>query len=220
MIKAVIFDLDGTVVDSTSADFSALQRAFQDAGIDFSYKDYAELVGEKGEEIVRTKAPGLSDHEVHNLLARKAEYFKDLVRKNGLEPVQGIEKVLKQIKEVPLWTALATGSEKDKLDFIFERVKLDQYFDVILTADETKAGKPEPEVFLNAGKQVFSNPEECLVFEDSIRGVKAAKNAGMRCVAIAGTSDKESLKQADLVIDNFDDLDFKELISQFYKETV
>lgn len=220
MIKAVIFDLDGTVVDSTAADYTAMKRAFEDVGIDFTYEEYVELVGEKGDEIVKIKAPSLSQEEVKRLLDRKGEYFKDLIRTEGLEPVKGVEKVLKQIKEIPLWTALATGSEKDKLDFIFKKVKLEQYFDVVLTADETTNGKPNPEVFLNAVKKVFSAPEECLVFEDSVRGVKAAKNAGMRCVAIAGTTSKEKLKEADLIIDNFDDLDFKSLLEQFYKETV
>lgn len=204
MIKGLIFDMDGTVIDSTKSDFDSLMKAMSHYKIEFSYQDYIEMVGAKGEEIVAAKR-NLSGDEIEKLLNRKSETFKELVRERGLNPVSRVEEFLLKIKEIPLWTALATGSNRDKVDFVLERVRVSQYFDIILSADDVDAGKPDPDIFLTAAKKLHLLPTECIVFEDAKMGIKAAKKAGMKCIAITTSSPAEMLREADLIIDSYDD---------------
>lgn len=215
MIKGLIFDLDGTVVDSIDKDFAALREALAESGIRFSYQEYIEKVGAKGEEIIDSKLSGQEKENLpQKILESKEEKFKENVRAKGLNPVLGIESLLKQAKEYPLWTALATGSEKDKVEFIFNQVSLSQYFDVIVSSDGVDQGKPYPEIFLQAARELNLAPSECLVFEDAILGIQSAKEAGMKCVAITTSSPPDMLCEADLVIHSFKDFDLKRFLKK------
>lgn len=214
MIKALIFDMDGTVVDSTDLDYQAFRKAFSDYGVDFTYEEYIRRVGAKGEEIVASKWD-LPPQDIRQLLTRKSENFRDLVEQRGIAPVAGVEAVLDKARSLALPIVLATGSRLEKVKFIFDRLMLSQYFDLILTAEDVHAGKPDPKIYLTAAEKIGVRSEECLVFEDSLLGVQAAKNAGMPVVSLLSSSPEEWLDKADLIVDNFNDVDLEALTRRF-----
>jgi beta-phosphoglucomutase len=208
MIKAAIFDLDGTIIDSTENDFLAWQRIFAEYRVSFPYEEYLSVLGAKGSEIVRNHLR-LTETERESMLGRQEGYFKENCTARGLKLIPHMDKLLGGIRSLPLRTALATGSSDGKLSFIFEKVAIKAFFDVITTADTVQKGKPEPEVFLQAAGKLGIEPRECLVFEDAPLGVKAAKDAGMHCIAITTTHAEWELGQADLVVDSYQQLDLK-----------
>ena len=99
------------------------------------------------------------------------------------------------------------------MNFIFKRINIKDFFNVIITADDTDKGKPNPEIFLKAAEKLNIAPADALVFEDAKYGVEAAKNGAMKCIAITSTNKKEKLHQADLIIDKYSDLDINKVLS-------
>lgn len=212
MIKAVIFDMDGTVIDSTESDYLAWKKVFEEYEVDFSYQEYQKVLGAQGSEIVPMYlAPSVRQEA----LDKKEYYFKALVEERGLNFVPGVESLLEAIKDMNIKTSLATGAGKDKLTFIFEQVKMKEYFDVVITADDTKTGKPAPDVFLNSARRLNILPSDCVVFEDAENGVKAAKAGGMKCVAITTTHEKKKLQEADLIIRSYSEFDMQKFFGIF-----
>jgi beta-phosphoglucomutase family hydrolase len=210
-MKAVIFDMDGTVVDTTRIEYDAWKQIFDEQQVDFPYEEYIQVLGAKGAEIVKERID-MNEDQIEELLEKKETYLKQLVEKNGLQLIPDVEKVLREIRKLNLKMALATGSSQEKLDFILERFQIRQYFDVFVTADDVENGKPDPEVFLKAAEKLNVPPQECVVMEDASNGVEAAKNAHMTCIAITSTRGKDQLEKADLVIDHYKDLSITEFL--------
>jgi beta-phosphoglucomutase family hydrolase len=215
-IQAVIFDMDGTVVDTTDIEYKAWQRMMAEQNVEFTYEEYIRILGAKGSEIVKNHLDW-PEEEIKKILNKKEEYFKELVGQHGLKLIAGVEKVLQDIKQVPLKTALATGASKQKLDFILHKFPIGQYFDTFVTADDTAQGKPNPEVFLNAASKLGVPPDSCIVMEDARNGAQAAKRGGMLCIAITTTRGEEQLTEADLVINSYSELDIRAFIGQLNK---
>jgi len=212
-IKAVIFDMDGTVVDTTQLEYIAWKRMFDEQNVDFSYDEYIQVLGAKGAEIVKGKLHK-EESFIEDLLEKKEEYFKELVQQKGLELIPDVEKVLLESRKLQLKLALATGASQEKLDFIMEKFNILHYFDAVVTADNVKNGKPDPEVFLRASEKLQVAPEECLALEDASNGVEAAQKANMACIAITSTRGRDQLEKADLIIDRYQDLSLKEFLLQ------
>lgn len=208
-ISAFIFDMDGTIVDSTEIDYRAWVRLFSDHEKEFmSYDEYKKLLGIKSADIIKEYL-GFEGEDLEDALGRRLSYIKDIYNKEGLSAIPGAEDVLKQLKASGYKLALATGARKEKLEAVLERVNISAYFDVLITADEADKGKPSPALFLEAAKRLGVAPGECVVVEDAENGVLAAKNAGMRCIAITTTTPRESLKKADLIIGSYKDFDIE-----------
>lgn len=214
-IKGLIFDMDGTVIDSNKHGFDAWTKAFEPFEVTFKYEDYVKELGAKGEEIVK-KHVVVSDEEASKIVENKNKFFKENVETKGLESMQFIQPILDQAREMELKLALATGSKRDKLNLIFKHVDLRHYFDDIITADEVNNGKPDPEIFLKAAEKLGLEPGEIIVWEDAELGVKAAKNAHMKCVCITTTQmgDRHGLEEADLIIDTYKNIDLQDLINK------
>jgi beta-phosphoglucomutase family hydrolase len=213
LMKAVIFDMDGTVVDTTRIEYDAWKQMFDERQVDFPYDDYIGALGAKGSEIVKERID-TTDDEIEEMLAKKETYLKQLVEQNGLQLIPGVEKVMQEIQKLNLKMALATGSSQEKLDFIMERFHLRQYFDVFVTSDDVKNGKPDPEVFLKAASKMNVPPHECIVMEDASNGVEAAKSANMSCIAITSTRGKDQLEKADVVINHYRELSIEQFLLQ------
>lgn len=210
MIKAFIFDMDGTVIDSTEADFKAWEQLLSEEGIVLSYTDFLSILGATGKEILTSYLPQCIDKE--QMLLRREVYFKKFIEDKGIKFIDGVEKFLKEVKEKNIKTALATGAGKSKIDFIFKRLGVQKYFDIVLTAADTSQGKPAPEIFLKAAEKLGVQPSEAIVVEDARNGVVASVKAGMRCIAITSTHPKESLTGADTIVDSYDQLNIDQLI--------
>jgi beta-phosphoglucomutase len=198
--KAIIFDMDGTLIESTEADYLAWKRVFNDQGKELSFKDYQPLLGIRSAEVIKHTLGVQDDNIVKKLLAEKLEYFREIAERDGIQPVEGAIQFLKECKALNVKIALATSSRQAKMKMIMTRLELIDLFDAIVTGEEVHNSKPSPDIFLDTARKLALDPIDCIVFEDAVNGVKAAKAAGMMCIAIATTHPAEQLNEADLVI--------------------
>lgn len=202
MIKAFIFDMDGTVIDSTRMDYDAWQKVMHEYDAELPYEEYIARLGAKGSEIAKEYLD-VDDDEIEKLLSRREGYFKEMVEEQGIKFIPHVEQILQEIRNAHLKTALATGANKEKLEFLFNKLPFEQYFDAFVTADDVTTGKPDPEVFLQAAQKLGVDAGQCVVMEDASNGLEAAKNGGMRCIALTTTRGADKLQGADLIIEGY-----------------
>jgi beta-phosphoglucomutase len=215
--KAVIFDMDGTLIESTNADFLAWQKVFADYNKVLTFQDYSPMLGKRSFAVVKDLLQIKGEKEQAKALANKSSYFREVIDEHGLETVPYAVDFLKQIKELGIPMALATSSRREKTKMVLAKVELLSYFDVIVTAEDVVNGKPFPEVFLKAASMLQTPVENCVVFEDALSGIRAAKSAAIKCVAISSNHNAHLLDEADLVIETFKDLDFTGLCNKLQK---
>jgi beta-phosphoglucomutase family hydrolase len=208
--KGVIFDMDGTLIASTEADFLAWKRTFADNGKDLTYETYFPLLGMKSADVI-SKELKLQGEEVDKALADKLIYFEDIITTSGIDPIPFAEELLKTVKKLPVKMALATSSRRMKMQMVMKKLNFLHYFEQIVTGEEVYNSKPAPDIFIRAAEKLELNPEECIVIEDASTGVSAAKSAGMRCIAITTTHARAQLQHADLVVDSFREIDLENI---------
>lgn len=202
---AVIFDMDGTLVATTEADFLAWQRLFGEYGHPLSYQDYYPLLGRKSADVVR-EGLELEGVDAEKAMARKMAIFADIVAEKGVETLPDVHDLLVSLKQHNIRMALATSSRKQKMELVMQTSALYDYFDVFVTGEEVQEGKPAPQIFLLAASRLGIEPSRCIVVEDTISGIKAALAAGMACVAIASTHESIQLQSAHRTIHHYNEL--------------
>lgn len=207
MIKAVIFDMDGVVVESTGQDFSAWKKTFKEQGRRLTYDQYLSFLGKKGEEIVQQNInPRITKDEAAKIVKRKEQILLEDIRKNGIKPIKGAKQTIQFLRQNNFKIGLGTSAPIAKADVILESLGIKNLFDTYVVAEEVKRGKPHPEIYLKVAKKLNLNSKECLVIEDAPAGIAAAKNAGMKCIAITTTHKREDLLKADKIISLFKEL--------------
>lgn len=207
IISAVIFDLDGTVLDNEDEYGRAFNKILKSLGVD-SGTDYPQ-VGSIGVHenwpILLEKYKIKTTKTIEELAQDTQDAYLAQIDKITLKP--GIEKFIKNLKESGIATALATSNNWFIVKEDFDRLKLDNYFDTVVTAEEVNNKKPEPDLFLKAAEKLSIEPSVCLVIEDAPAGVKAAHSAGMKVVGLARNDETEdSLIEADLVVRSYDEI--------------
>jgi beta-phosphoglucomutase len=125
----------------------------------------------------------------------------------NIEMAEGLERVLKSLLDKDMKLGIATSAPSANVDFVLGNTNLHIYFDVVVDSSMVSKGKPDPEIYLMAAEQMGLLPEQCIVVEDSIAGVKAGKAAGMKVIAITTTSAREKLGDADKIIDHFNEFE-------------
>lgn len=209
--KGVIFDMDGTLIVSTEADYLAWEKVFKNYGKKLTYEDYQPLLGIRSANVIKEYIEISDEEDVKRILKEKFDYFVEIVTANPIKPVLAAEAFLKSVLKYPVKIALATSSRNEKMQLILKQLDFLQYFDAIVTGNEVENSKPAPDIFLKAAERLGLSPEECFVVEDGPIGVAAAKNAKMKCVAITETHTADKLHQADVVIHSYHDADFIEI---------
>ncbi len=204
-MKAVIFDMDGVLVDSQPYHFKADIDTMAEYGVIKDQKFYESFAGTLTADRMRTLKEmfGL-DVPVEEMTIKRENMILDIMGKEDIKPVSGIPEFLRSIEEKGLTTAVASSSDYKLINLILDRLKIAQYFDSVTSGSDVKRGKPSPDVFLLAAERIGIGPSECLVVEDSENGVKAAKSAGMKALGyINTTSGKQDLSLADFITDDF-----------------
>lgn len=212
--QAVIFDMDGTLVATTEADFLAWQRIFQDQGVHLSFEDYFPLLGKKSHDVVYDVLQ-IRGERTQEVMHQKMRYFEEIVDKQGIDILPHAGQLLDVLNQAKLRLGLATSSRQMKMHLVMERSGLGRHFDVFVTGEMVVRGKPEPDIFLLTAEKLGVDPACCVVVEDAVHGITAARAAGMKCVAIVSTHKKEELQDADLVINSFAELDLNVLSGLF-----
>lgn len=168
-----------------------------------------EVIGKRDKDTLNYLFKRTISEKESNLYSdQRDEIVKKLV-KNKLSLPDGLLELLNKIQEQQIPLAIATSSRKGYVNFIMDNFELRKYFPIIVTAEDVDNGKPDPEMYLRSAVQLNVNPKDCLVIEDSISGIKSAKSAGMKVVAITSTHSKEDLQEsANYVIDSFKNFDY------------
>ncbi len=220
MLKAIIFDFDGVIADTEPVHLEAFKSILKDIDISLSDEDYYNKYLAYDDRTLFTEVLKLSDRGsddvlIQDLIHRK----KDLVTRVFNERVvlfPGFLSYLEKIKGRYL-LAVGSGALKSEITLVLEKFGIEGDFHVITAADNVVNCKPDPEVFLtclrslNKISQGGILPEECLVFEDSISGIKAARSADMKCVAISNSYDERLLCEADVVVSGFEELNMRDI---------
>ncbi len=206
-IKAVIFDFDGTLVDSEKNYYLSDRKFLKEFGIEFTEEMQKEVSGMGNLNFIRKlkKEYDIKGDEKELLELKNAYYLN--IAKNNTKVFPEMEKFLILLKENGYKLGVASGSSPYILDTLLSETGLIKYFDVVLSSEEEniKNGKPHPDVYLEAAKKLSLTPSECTAVEDSKYGVEAAKNATMTCIAVPYVTEKPlhpSFYKADLLFEN------------------
>ncbi|HEX2934572.1 MAG TPA: HAD-IA family hydrolase [Bacteroidales bacterium] len=196
MLKGIIFDADGVLVDSEKLIADAAILFFKELGAQVSHEDFKPFIG-VGEQKFLEGVANLNNISLPDD-ARKQLYdiYKRIIKGN-LRPVKGIEALIEKCRSKGLKIAVATSADMEKLEANFAAVGFSMsMFDAVVTGENVVHKKPSPDIFLYAASQLKLDPQNCLVFEDAINGIIAATAAGCKSVGIAGTFTKKELHMA------------------------
>jgi beta-phosphoglucomutase len=200
-MRAVLFDLDGVLVDSEPYSMEASNRVLAEAGIIQTPEERRMVFGRRTIDNYRAliKARNL-DLDANGLVARKNRLFAELIE-DRLKTMPGVLELLAEIKDAGLKVAVVSSSSLDRVNATLEEVGLILEFDLILSGDCCVKGKPDPEPFLLAADKLGVNPKDCVVVEDAEAGILAAKAAGMKVVAVESPNTHgQDLSRADAVV--------------------
>ena len=202
--KAVIWDMDGVIADTAPYHLKAWQQVFKKRGVDFTEDDFRRNFGQRNDTIIRNVlGEGLSPSEIDTIAGEKEKSFRHRVRQH-IKPLPGAIELIKSLKEHGFGIALASSAPMENIQLVTQGLDINNCFHTIVSGREVKEGKPSPQGFLLAAKKLGVAPENCIVIEDAVAGVAAAKRAGMHCLAVTNTHPRVSLMEADLVVDTLE----------------
>jgi beta-phosphoglucomutase len=221
MLRAVIFDFDGVITDSEILHLRSFNRMLAPFGIEITtkdyYRDYLGLTDLDLLAVLREKGLLKVDEGRIEMLARqKKEIFAQLARTQGTI-IDGVRPFLRMLRENSVAMAICSGALLAEIELILQKERLRDFFEVIVSAEQVKRGKPHPDGFLltlqklNEESETGVQASECVVIEDSHWGLEAAKAAGMHTVAITNSYDAEQLSMAEKVINHLDELNIPDL---------
>jgi beta-phosphoglucomutase family hydrolase len=214
-LEAVLWDLDGVIADTGDYHYGAWRDVFGKKGVAFSRKDFMRHFGQRHDTIIRfALGNNLSKDEFDAVTEEKQQNYRRRVAEN-IRALPGAIELIKSLNENGIKTAIASSAPLDNIEIIIKGLKIDNYFQAIAHGTEVSEGKPNPQIFLLAAKKLGVSPGNCVVIEDAIAGVAAAKTAGMKCVAVTNSHHQESLKKADLIVDTLAKVSIKELAGLF-----
>ncbi|OGN99969.1 MAG: hypothetical protein A2Y90_05720 [Chloroflexi bacterium RBG_13_52_12] len=214
-LEAVLWDLDGVIADTADYHYQAWKDVFGERGVAFSKADFMPLFGRRHDAIIRfALGDSLSPQEFNALTDKKQAIYRSRVSQNVI-PLPGAVKLIKSLNQQNIKTAIASSAVPENIDVIIRGMGIEDCFQAIAYGTEVAEGKPSPQIFLLAAKKLGVKPADCVVFEDAIAGVAAAKKAGMKCIAVTNSHPSHSLKNADLIIDSLEDVDIKVLKGLF-----
>ncbi len=213
--KGAIFDIDGVVIATEKLHYTAWKKVFLNYGKKFSFNEFKKTIdGMPRDKGARFIFPDLNEKEINKICEKKQFYFNKISKKEKAKIYKDAVKFLKLLKKKKIKTAIATSS-KNAVP-ILKKTGLFRYFDIDAEGAFLKKGKPAPDIFLIAAKKIKLKPFECVVFEDSLNGIIAAKRAKMKCVAVI--RDGKKIKKADIVIRKFSQKTFDKINRLFLKE--
>jgi len=213
--EAVIWDMDGVIADTAPYHFQAWQDVFQKKGINFTEEDFKRNFGQRNDTIIRyALGKNVSPDEVDVIANEKEENYRQRVAQN-IKPLSGAIELITSLKEHGVKMAIASSAPMENIQLVTRGLAVNNYFQVIVWGRQVTEGKPSPQAFLLAARRLEVEPKNCVVIEDAVAGVTAAKRAGMKCLAVTNTHPKISLMAADLVADTLETISVADLARLF-----
>ncbi|MFW6035005.1 MAG: HAD family hydrolase [Halanaerobiales bacterium] len=207
-LEAVIFDMDGVIIDSEPIHYQANLQLFKKMNIQVTRDEYEGFIGLSNTEVwSRLKEKHNLNSPVEELVSEIVESNIKVLKGSQVEPINGIKPLLDKLRKVKLKVALASSSPTEYIRQVLEKLKIKEYFETTVSGEELKNGKPDPDIFLHTAELINVKPGNCLVIEDSENGVKAAKAAGMKCIGYNNlNSGSQNLDNADIIINSITEI--------------
>lgn len=211
MFKAALIDMDGFLINSEHLYLEANQIYFKQFNFEFTEELHRQGTGKKFNKWITTVFP--TDKSGEEILKERNVVFMELVREK-LELLDGARELLILLRK-NFKTALVTSTERGYVDVVFEKTKIGEFFDILITGDMVSQGKPDPECYLIAAQKLGVSVEECVVFEDAPSGILSGKNARMKVIAVPSPYVKgdDAFQKADVVVDTLHEITLEKIIS-------
>ena len=207
MANAIIWDMDGVIADSGEAHLAAWRALFAERGETLSDEAFTTTFGMANPEILREWCgAGPSDAEIRELGMRKEGLFREMVA-GRVKLLPGVLDWLRWGRAQGITQVVASSGEMANIVVMVQELGIANYFEALVAGGFMPRSKPDPAIFLQAAGAAGVSPAECVVIEDGLVGVEAARRAGMRCLAVTTTHPAEKLSDADLIMDDLTALD-------------
>ena len=227
MLKAIIFDFDGVIADAEPIHLKAFQEVLSEEGINLSNKDYYDKYLALDDKtcfamVLKDRGIDFDRALIDALMLRKSRYYDKFIRENLVIFPGVVDFIKKAYGKYTL--AIASGALRHEIEFILECAGIRKEFNIIVSADDVENCKPNPEVFvkvlerinnLGPSKSGIIHPSECLVIEDSVAGIKAAHDAGMKCLAVTNSYSPEKLSEADMIVKSLEEVKIEDIEKLF-----
>ena len=214
-LAAVLWDMDGVIADTGPYHLQAWHMVFSERGFNYSDEDFRRNFGQRNDTIIKkVTGDSLSTEDVEAIAAKKEEIYRRKVARN-IKPLPGVIKLIKSLEEHGIKMAVASSAPLENIQLILRGLGITDYFQAVVWGREVTEGKPSPQVFLLAAERLKIEPASCVVIEDAVAGVTAAKRAGMKCVAVTNTHPGTKLLEADLVVANLETVSVNDLAGLF-----
>jgi beta-phosphoglucomutase len=207
---AVIWDVDGTLVDTAELHFLAWAKVAQQLGKPFTRSDFAATFGRRNPEILRQLfGEHLNEQQVADLGDLKEDLYRNEARK-GVDLLPGVRSLLEGLHAAGFLNAIGSSAPLRNVELILKLTGTASFFSAIASMEDTQRGKPDPQVFLVAAARLGVAPDRCLVMEDAVAGVQAAKAGGMKCIAVRfvghHAAEKLAAAGADRVVETLEEV--------------
>jgi len=205
----VIFDLDGVIVDSGDCHKESFYIVAEEEGIEMTDELFLEGFGRRNDELfpIFFGRP-LSQEKLDYLSDRKESIYRDLMRKAGVNALPGAVEFIQDLKKTGFKIAIGSSTCLENVKFVLSSIGVLEHFDAIVSAEDVTVGKPNPKVFLLGSEKIGVDPKKCMVVEDAVSGVQAAKSGNMKALGVTTTREKEALAEAnaDLIVASLEEV--------------
>jgi HAD superfamily hydrolase (TIGR01509 family) len=210
----IVWDMDGVLVDSGDAHYLAWKETFSEIGNEFTLEMFQETFGMNNAGILKKLCGDAATNDfIARVGDRKEILFRDMMKGN-VKILSGVMHWLNRFSELGAKQAIASSAPPENISALLAEVRVEKFLDAIVSGFDMP-GKPNPDVFLAAAKEIRIDPQNCVVIEDAVAGVEGAKRAGMKCIAVTTTNPRDALQVADYVFDSLEELTMDHIKSLF-----
>jgi beta-phosphoglucomutase family hydrolase len=202
--RAVLWDMDGTLIDSEQFHWLSWQQALAKEGISITHEQFLSSFGQRNDSILpRWLGSGATAERMERIASAKEDLYRQLIRRDGISPLPGVATWVHRLHQQGWLQAVASAAPRANIDVVLEALSATHIFQAIVSGEDVHRGKPDPEVYLMAAARLGASPDRCIVVEDAVAGVQGARSAGMRSI---GVSRNGAHLPADVVVQSLESL--------------